>query len=1020
MKSEAPSGSKKIFAESNTFENASFWRDVLGRFTEAARVSAVVIDRSGAPLSSLSCGVTEPGGRPTRTRNSTPSLCPHHDLPEAEEFHQRLFERVRSGRPAVLQCPVGLSCAGLPLEMGGAASCMLLLDCFPDPDIAEAEITERSGDAGLRDDQLLSVQDRLEGARLTSPNVDLLMEMLDRVREWVAVETIERSLDFPRRQREVVQQSLIRLRLLLNANHAVLGAFMPAAPSGKRGEEGEMPFSIVSSAGCGSTFARVRSFVFGKDSLVWNVANLKQPRVIHTRSDDGSWRDAVSPRHPMDMLQAESFAVFPIEWGDRVIGLLYVVNASDLGQTSPLARGRREFPSKDCFSEPGFRLIHGLAPSLGRALATGQGYIPGIDVYGVEQMRSELQRRTRTLQVYREIETAICSPCDLGDLLNLILDKAVELVCFAGDDPNDDRAEPVSGYIAFTENGRYRLAATYGETPAMSAATPRAGQLLETVARTGVAQSLAAAQAEDTLQPVNPTSRSALAVPMKLAGRTIGVLAVETAQPDAFTDDDLESLISIADHAAIAYENARLFRQAQEETRRSKELAERMSTLSDLATASRLNIGLDEYLDSLVDKTSRLLNAEQCAIFLKSEDGGEPASAGAESWILKAGKGMPSNHVGRAYAQTGRGLTGWIAQEGQSLRLSCAQDQPDICALTGKPMNGSPLTQTTASPISCHLLGAPLKIDGRPIGVIRVRRPASEEPFNLEDEKFLRTLAEQSASAIHAAVLMEKLTEEDFLKSQLMSTLAHELKTPLTSILLFTEILQSGTRPAEEQQELLGIIQEEAQRYTRLVDKVMMTSKIEAGKLQANRISTSALRIAERVVSLFRSPAEKRGISLELHAPERLPLVLADEDLVKQAMANLIDNALKFSHEGSKVDVLLQTQTNASPLGLSGSHVVVTVRDYGRGISPEAQGHILERYWQGGSVVPGTVVGTGLGLSIVKHIVELHGSKVVFDSEVGKGSRFSFALPVAESVMTETEKEAAAVALAPAVSNERK
>jgi len=875
----------------------------------------------------------------------------------------------------------------------------VLINCFPATEIPESEVIARCRAANLDEEQLQRVHDRLRAAALNASALDLLKEMLDRVKERVALEIIEQALDFPRRRQEALDQSLESLRKLLNADGVILGLLSPATPAKDRQEKRGFSFTVISSAGCGEVFEKNPSFVFSQESLEWHVTELGEPRVVLAQWGDASWMEDASPYHPLAMLNARSFAIFPVIWKGRLLGLLYVFHAQTSQTVTPLRED--ETCSSYLFPESAMRLIRGVSFSLGRALATGFGEIDGIDVYGVEQMKAELTRTTRTLEVFREIEGAICSSCGLDDLLSLILTKAIELICategklFAGD------VERLSGGIVLFEGERCRLAASCGDLQPSFNGTSPPGGVIETVKRSGEAQVLSLSPEEASSTALHPLSRSLLAAPMKLNDRIVGVIILESTCAGAFGDDDLETLAAIADHAAIAYENARLFRQAQEETRRSKELAERLSTLTELAMASRLNIGLDEYLDNLVEKVARLLQAEECAIFLKAEEG-VPPPKGGEWWILKAAWGVPADHVGKACVRTGRGLTGWIAQEGQLLRLSSAQDQPDLSLLTGEPLNGSNLP---ASGVTYHLLGAPLKIDDRTIGILRVRRSADESAFTAEDEQFLKTLAEQSASAIQAAMLMEKLREEDFLKSQLMSTLAHELKTPLTSILLFTDILQNGTRPVEEQRELISIIQEEAQRYTRLVDKVMMTSKIEAGKLEANKVATCPRKLAERVVSLFRSPAEKRGITLELHAAEQMPLVMADEDLVKQALANLIDNALKFSYDGGKVEVSLHTEANSSLSAPGGGHVVVSVRDYGRGIPPEAQPHILEKYWQGGSMTPGTVVGTGLGLSIVKHIAELHGSKVVFESEVGKGSRFSFALPIAETFSTTTEKD---------------
>ncbi|MBI3922768.1 MAG: GAF domain-containing protein, partial [Armatimonadetes bacterium] len=780
----------------------------------------------------------------------------------------------------------------------------------------------------------------------------------------------------------------------------------------------ETGLRVVAAEGCENCFNLQGAYLLREDCIERSVIERQQPLVVECK--EGSVDPALgSP--VMDSLSALSFLITPLTWNEATVGLLYLANFPPADKPERPRRSR--FPGE----EQVLRLTETVQGGMARALVNRLDRMhrrshrdPFSGLYGVEEMKTELQHRIRTLRAFEEIENAICSPCDLQALLELILAKAVDLVR-----PIETEATaepfPIAGCIALLEDEGCRITATVGPGPGESTESLASMEsVLDHVARMGEPLCLGDAsltsdpQSQSFPGPLSPTSRAVLAAPMKIEDRVLGVLLLESTEPKAFSDEDLETLAALANHAAIAYENARLFRQAQEETQRSKVLAERMSALCNLAGLGRANISVDEHLDRLVEAASRHLRAEECSIFLKAQEDAESHGEARPRWILRATRGLPQDCAWQTYIESGSGLAGWIAQEGQPLRLSAAQDQTDFSLVPGnRSMSGSRTDKSASdehawagnghpSGIVCHFLGAPMKIDEETIGIMRVRRPTEAVPFTAEDDWFLRTLAEQSARTIHNMMLMEQLREEDQLKNQLMSTLAHELKTPLTSILLFTEILQEGDRPAQEQAELLGIIKEEAERYTRLVDKVMMTSKIEAGKLSANKTPANLVKIAGQVVSLFRSQAEKRGISLKVVAPERLPLVLADEDLIKQAITNLVDNALKFSYPGGQVDLSLERRERSSG---SPSHVVITVRDTGRGIQSEAQKHILERYWQGDGSIPGSVVGTGLGLTIVKHIAELHGSKIVFESQVGKGSRFSFALPLAETPVGEGDME---------------
>jgi len=234
---------------------------------------------------------------------------------------------------------------------------------------------------------------------------------------------------------------------------------------------------------------------------------------------------------------------------------------------------------------------------------------------------------------------------------------------------------------------------------------------------------------------------------------------------------------------------------------------------------------------------------------------------------------------------------------------------------------------------------------------------------------------------------IEALKEVDRLRSGLLANVSHELRTPLTSILGFTStLLRTDVRWSEEEQrDFLETIQQESSRLARLVDDLLDMSRLESG--------TFPFRIETLDVSEMLKSARRRLGSLtehhqlEVKAPAGMPLVLVDEDCFWQVLTNLVDNATKFSPTGSQITI------EAQP---SGKEVIISVIDRGQGIPAALLDRVFDRFYQAETIVSGRKRGTGLGLPICKGIIEGHGGRIWVESRPGKGSRFSFSLPVSK------------------------
>ena len=222
------------------------------------------------------------------------------------------------------------------------------------------------------------------------------------------------------------------------------------------------------------------------------------------------------------------------------------------------------------------------------------------------------------------------------------------------------------------------------------------------------------------------------------------------------------------------------------------------------------------------------------------------------------------------------------------------------------------------------------------------------------------------------------------LRTDFVTNVTHELKTPLTSIRMFAETLRMRrTRNETEQLECLDVIIGETQRLSRLINTVLDFSRIERGQKEYRMTEVNVSEVARSTLNTLKYPLEEQGFEL---ATEMEPGVraLADADALEQAMLNLIDNAVKYSHRNKFVHIGLWTQDN---------RVFFRVTDKGIGIPETDQRRIFEKFYRARVEKEQDAGGAGLGLTVVKHVVEAHQGKIEVESKVGEGSSFTITLP---------------------------
>lgn len=268
----------------------------------------------------------------------------------------------------------------------------------------------------------------------------------------------------------------------------------------------------------------------------------------------------------------------------------------------------------------------------------------------------------------------------------------------------------------------------------------------------------------------------------------------------------------------------------------------------------------------------------------------------------------------------------------------------------------------------------PLKIvlDGKEQFFTRAHKAVAREGKALGDVYTLKNITQ--------------FKELDLSKTNLLATISHELKTPISSIKMSATLLEDERIGGmnEEQRDMVHSITEDAERLLRLTAELLNLTQIETGNIQLRFLHISPKTIVDEAVAAVAMQAQSKRITIHQSVPDDLPLIQADADKTALVLVNLLSNAIKYSQEGRSVALIVERVKSC---------VSFRVKDEGEGIDPLFQDRIFDRYFK----VPGSInkTGTGLGLAISKEFIEAQGGEISVKSEVGGGSEFRFELPMA-------------------------
>jgi two-component system phosphate regulon sensor histidine kinase PhoR len=255
------------------------------------------------------------------------------------------------------------------------------------------------------------------------------------------------------------------------------------------------------------------------------------------------------------------------------------------------------------------------------------------------------------------------------------------------------------------------------------------------------------------------------------------------------------------------------------------------------------------------------------------------------------------------------------------------------------------------------------------------------------------TVADE-ADALGVILMLHDVTrirQFEAMRADFVANVSHELRTPLTAIRGYAETLLGGAlRDPDHAAEFVGVIQRHSERLTRLIDDLLTLSDLELGRTEIRPRPLSVAELVPPPIEMLRQKAEERNVEVHSEVAARLPPILGDRDRLEQVLINLIDNALKYSGDGSRVRVVARALDGEQPPA-----VEIAICDDGIGIPEKDIPRLTERFYRVDRARSRELGGTGLGLAIVKHIVQAHGGLLGIESTIGRGTTVRVTLPVA-------------------------
>jgi GAF domain-containing protein/CheY-like chemotaxis protein len=462
-------------------------------------------------------------------------------------------------------------------------------------------------------------------------------------------------------------------------------------------------------------------------------------------------------------------------------------------------------------------------------------------------------------------------------------------------------------------------------------------------------------------------------VPLRSAGRLVGLLLVSSKKPATYTPQEVHVLQIMNDSFAVALEKQRLLTEAQ---RRALEL----QSAAEIARDTSGTLALDSLLKRAVQMVGQRFKINHVGVYLIDEFNRyaviREATGKIGEELIRSNHRLPVDRTS---------VIGMAALSSETLVVNDVRTNTIYLA--------NPLLHETRSE-----LVIPLKIGQRVIGVLDFESNQVGY-FQSDDVNVLQLLSDQIAVAIENARAYElaqkaitEIRELDRLKSQFLANMSHELRTPLNSIIGFSRVILKGIDgPITEMMQVdLTAIYNSGQHLLQLINDVLDLSKIEAGKMELAFEEIDLPELVKGAVTTAAGLIKDKPIKIVKNIPSNLPVIQADQMRIRQVLINFLSNAAKFTDQGT---ITLEAAVVTSPEG--SKEVMVMVTDTGAGIAPEDSSKLFQAFSQVDDSPARKTGGTGLGLSICRSLIEMHGGRIgLLRSEINKGSTFFFTLPV--------------------------
>ena len=577
------------------------------------------------------------------------------------------------------------------------------------------------------------------------------------------------------------------------------------------------------------------------------------------------------------------------------------------------------------------------------------------------QTNQTLQRRAQQLETLNELLHSINSELDVNALLELILDKAIELL----------EVEAGSFLLLDEDKNQLEFKVVRG---------PKSGDLLGTrlpIGR-GIAGEVAQSGKPKLINNVSDDktwfaqidkdtdfhTEAMLTVPLMHQRKVLGVLqVVNRLNGVPFTNTDQFLLTAFAGEAAVALQNANLLQQTDQAL---QERVEELSMLQNIDRDLNTNLDVTHTLSTALGWLQKLYKASAVGVVIFDSDK-EILSQQWQGYDAEFLLTPPSS------IEDFTGLVGYTVETGQPQLTADVQQSPHYLA-------GRQATQAQMT--------IPVIHETNIIGVVVIE---SDEPqaYTQNDLDSAMSRINHITAAIANAQLYSQVEAANLAKSEFISIVSHELKTPLTSIRGFADLMLGGLTGeiSDQQKEFMRTITNNVARMGRLIQDLTDVSRIDTGQLNVKVEPIPLTNVISETITSTQSLTTNKDIRIHLDLMNNPPMVMGDHSRLVQVMTNLISNACKYSPANTDVYVSLHTNGN--------DMMHCAVRDSGYGISPEDQAQLFTKFFRSSDANIRKAPGTGLGLSITRALIELHGGEMGFESAINEGTTFWFTVPQA-------------------------